>query len=152
MSRTALRIASLMRFSSSRSPPVSMICTSARDPLIISLVRSSIGCEIEKNVDGTRRSSVTLKRLAEPVEVLAVVHSVFGRRRTRMSVLSLPTGSIATSARPVIASVVITSGNSSSVCWAIRSSRLASSRLIDGARRIVTTRSPSSMRGTKFAP
>ena len=56
------------------------------------------------------------------------------------------------SARPVMARVVMTSGNWNRVFWTIKSRRLASSRLMDGARRIVTTASPSSMRGTKFAP
>jgi hypothetical protein len=68
MPRTVAPIASLSRLSSSRSVPVIMICTSAREPLIISLVRSSIGCEIEKKVAGTSRSSVVLN-LAEAVEV-----------------------------------------------------------------------------------
>jgi hypothetical protein len=88
-----------------------MICTSAREPLIISLVRSSIGCEIEKKVEGTALLERIFEDLAEAVEVVGGRPLLLGRRRTRMSLLSLPTGSIATSARPVIASVVITSGN-----------------------------------------
>jgi hypothetical protein len=69
MPRTVAPIASLSRLSSSRSVPVIMICTSAREPLIISLVRSSIGCEIEKKVAGTSRSSVVLITSLSAVEV-----------------------------------------------------------------------------------
>jgi predicted methyltransferase MtxX (methanogen marker protein 4) len=90
------------RLSSSRSVPVSMICTSAREPLIISLVRSSIGWEIEKKVEGTSRSSAFLKATLRPSRSWAVVHSFLGLRRTKVSLLSLPTGSMATSARPVM--------------------------------------------------
>jgi hypothetical protein len=69
-----------------------------------------------------------------------------------MSVLSLPTGSVATSARPVMARELTTSGNEWSTISAFRSRARACSSEMLGARRMVTTASPSKMRGTKSAP
>ena len=83
---------------------------------------------------------------------LAVLHVFSGASVTRMSVLSLPTGSVATSARPVIASDFFTSGKPCSTRSASRSRRRASSSEMLGARRMVTTASPSKMRGTNSAP
>ncbi len=117
-----------------------------------SLVLSSIGWETETNVPGTRVSTAFLKASERSSKSCAVRHSFGGRSRTMMSVLSLPTGSIATSARPVIARVVMTSGNSWRTFSAARSRRRASSSEMLGARRMVTTASPSKMRGTNSAP
>ncbi|MFT3771858.1 MAG: hypothetical protein QM820_41145 [Minicystis sp.] len=116
------------------------------------MVLSSMGCDTETNVPGTFDSMAFLKISERSSKSCAVFHSLMGLRRTMMSVLSLPTGSMATSARPVMASVVTTSGKPCSTFSDSMSSRRASSSEMLGARRMVTTASPSKMRGTNSAP
>ena len=130
------------------------ICTSAREPLMSSLVLSSMGCETETNVPATSLSIAFLMR------------SRRGRRdRARWSTPSAAAGARrcrCCRCRPdrwrprrgrSCASVVTHLGEATAAPSRPRGrAPCASARPIDGARRMVTTMSPSSMRGTKSAP
>jgi len=132
--------------------PNTLITTSAREPASNWFTRSSIGWDTEMNVAGTSRSTAALMTSPRLSSSRAVVHSSRGRSFTMTSVSSGPTGSVATSARPVRVTTERTSGKRASTSSTCTPRRCASLIDTDGRRLTSSDSSPSSRRGTNSAP
>jgi hypothetical protein len=152
MSLTTRPIWSAVSLRVMRSSPNTLMTTSARDPAKSWFTRSSIGCDTDTNVAGTSPSTAFLMASPRASRSCAVVHSFLSRSLTITSVSSGPTGSVATSARPVRVTTDSTSGKRASTFSTCVPSRCASVMDTDGSRLMSSDSSPSSRRGTNSAP
>ena len=138
-------------FSTSRSSPKILMPMADFTPLTSSSTRSAIGCE---KLDATPGSSPARRASCRPtpLSIFVVVHSSRGLSVTITSLSSTPIGSEAMSARPVLETTSMTSGNclrifSARVC---RSSDCGSEML--GMRKVCTAIEPSSSEGRNSVP
>ena len=137
--------------STSRSSPKILIAICALTPETSSSTRSWIGCEKLYDMPGMLSSRARIFSTSPSCE-RAVFHSERGRRFAMTSLTSRPIGSEAISARPVLDTTVVISGNdrstrstSSSICRDDDSETL-------GSRNVCIPMAPSSSGGRNSRP
>ena len=153
MSRSTRCTSSAIRSSSSKSSPKILIPMSDRMPETISFMRNSIGCVNTILTPGNCEIVFSIS-ITRPACVSALVHSARGLSDKKMSVSSIPIGSVATSAVPIrLQMCSISSGKSSSSTSSIRVLyRTDSSIETPASRMVFTTIEPSLSRGMNSPP
>ena len=132
--------------------PKILIATSDLIPLINSLTRNTIGWEkagrIPGNADNSRSIASTRSALERPV-----FHSRRGLSMMNRSLCSGPMGSSAISARPVLDTTVVISGNFANRRFSISvHCKAEPSTLAEGRRTTLTAIAPSSSGGRNSVP
>ncbi len=128
------------------------MATSCLTPVISSLLRIWMGCEISASMPGMVRSTSSIRSMSSGA-VRAEVHSAFGFSATMMSARSTGMGSVGISALPMRLTTCFTSGKRArsnfSACVVVAT---ICEREVPCAMLISTAKSPSSRLGMNSPP